>query len=158
MAYQFKEITPTPERFFSLLPPDWREGIAPYWPDYAPTARIFTLEAEDEVRGGGILFSTPAPDILAYGAEAEYWFAQGYLYIGFLWLAEAHRGRQLGSLWLQKLRERFPGQPFWLSIDDYELLPFYERNGFRLVKKVELASGEEWVLMNGVDHRMDKAD
>ena len=158
MACQLTETTSTPERFFALLPSGWREGIAPYWPKYAPTARIFTLESGSETLGGGILFSTPAPDILAYGAEAEYWFAQGYLYIGFLWLAEAHRGRQLGSLWLQKLRERFPGQPFWLSIDDYELLPFYERNGFRLVKKVELASGEEWVLMNGVDHRMDKAD
>ena len=71
------------------------------------------------------------------------------LYIGFLWVAEAHRGKQLGSLWLRKLRERLPGQKFWLSIADYGLLPFYERNGFRLVKEVELETGMEWILRTG---------
>ncbi|MCO6477648.1 MAG: GNAT family N-acetyltransferase [Phaeodactylibacter sp.] len=149
MPYQFKETTSAPERFFSILPPDWREGIAPYWPDYAKSARIFTLETERETLGGGILFSTPAPDILAYGAEAQRWFDAGFLYIGYLWIAEAHRGRQLGSLWLQKLRERFPRQKFWLSIDDYSLRAFYERNGFRLVKAVELETGTEWVMKTG---------
>ena len=149
MACLFKQTTSTPDRFFALLPPAWREGIAPYWPDYAPTARIFTLESDSEPLGGGILFSTPAPDILSYGEEALYWFAQGYLYIGFLWIAEEHRGRQLGSLWLRELRERLPGQKFWLSVDDYGLLPFYERNGFRLVTKIELSTGEEWILKTG---------
>lgn len=149
MACQFKETTRTPERFFSLLPADWREAIAPHWPGYADTARIFTLEKDGELLGGGILFSTPAPDLLAYGEEARRWFDAGYLYIGFLWIAEAHRGRQLGSLWLQKLRERFPGQQFWLSVDDFSLRAFYERNGFRMIKKIELSSGPEWALADG---------
>lgn len=148
MPYHFKETTSVPERFFSILPPDWREAISPYWPDYADTARIFTLETNGEVIGGGILFTTPAPDILSYGAEAEHWFDQGFLYIGFLWIAEEHRGRQLGSWWLQKLRELLPGQPFWLSIDDYGLRAFYERNGYRLVKAVEVETGTEWVLID----------
>ncbi|MCB9286548.1 MAG: GNAT family N-acetyltransferase [Lewinellaceae bacterium] len=149
MPYHFKEITSTPERFFSILPADWRGAIAPYWPEYSGTARIFTLESGDEVVGGGILFSTPAPDILAYGEEARYWFENGFLYIGFLWIAEVHRGKQLGSLWLQQLQDRLPGQSFWLSIDDYSLKGFYERNGYRLVKEVSLETGTEWVMTKG---------
>lgn len=149
MPCQFTESTSAPERFFALLPPDWSGEIVPYWPDYAGTARIFTLESGGEVLGGGILFSTPAPDILAYGEEAQHWFDNGFLYIGFLWIAEAQRGKQLGSFWLQQLKELLPGQPFWLSIDDYSLLPFYERNGFRLAKEVRLATGVEWILETG---------
>lgn len=146
MLYHFKEVTLTPERFFSILPADWREDIAPYWAGYAGTARIFTLETDEEALGGGILFSTPAPDILAYGEEAQYWFDMGFLYIGFLWIAEAQRGKKLGSLWLQKLKELLPGQPFWLAVDDYALWAFYQRNGSRPVKAVELETGTEWVM------------
>ena len=146
MAPQFKDCTARPEYFFSILPPDWRGDIAPVWGDYKDTANIFILESGKQAIGGGIVFSSVSPDTMIYGAEAQHWFDEGYLYIGFLWIAEQHRGKQLGSSWLQQLIRQFPHQKFWLSIDDYQLLPFYERNGFRLMKEVETASGKEWIL------------
>lgn len=145
-APQFKDSTARPEQFFSILPPDWQAAIRPFWPGYEDTARIYTLESEGEVAGGGIVFSAVSPDTMFYRDEAQRWFDEGYLYIGFLWVAEQHRGRQLGSMWLQELFRLFPGQGFWLAIEDYPLLPFYERNGFRLAKEVKGEWGPEWVL------------
>ncbi len=146
-APQFKDSTASPEQFFSILPPDWQDAIRPFWPGYEDTARIYILESDGEVLGGGIAFSAVSPDTMFYRDEAQRWFDEGYLYIGFLWVAEQHRGRQLGSMWLQELFLQFPGQRFWLAIEDYQLLPFYERNGFRLAKAVEGEWGPEWVLV-----------
>lgn len=147
MTPQFLETTAQPQRFFSILPADWRESIVPFWPRYNGTARIFILESDGQTLAGGIVFSSPAPDTLTYREEAIRWFRRGCRYIGFLWVAEAHRGQQLGSLWLRWVRELYPGQCFWLTIDDYKLLPFYERNGFVLEKELAVGGGKEWVLV-----------
>lgn len=147
MEHQFIECTEKPETFFSKLPEDWQEGIVPYWPEYQQTARIYILHAANEVLGGGIVFSSVSPDTqVVYKQEAQSWFDQGYLYIGFLWFAEEHRGKQLGSQWLKHLFARNSRQKFWLAIDDYKLSSFYQRNGFSLVERIELPEGDEWVL------------
>ncbi len=147
MEQRFKETTDKPERFFDILPADWQESIVPYWTDYAHTARIFVMESATEVVGGGIVFSTVSPDCQpAFRKEAQEWFDAGYLYIGFLWISEVHRDKQLGTKWLQQLYNKLPDQNFWLSIDELRLSAFYNRNGFELIKKVELDYYPEWVM------------
>ncbi len=145
-AMLFKETTSDPGQFFELLPADWQAGIVPYWPDYQETARIFILEKNQETVGGGIVFSTVSPDTMAYREEAQTWLDRGYLYIAFLFVPEKFRGQQLGTKWLQSLHRQFPGQPFWLSVEDKGLVYFYEKNGFTLVKQVEGEWGAEWIL------------
>ena len=149
MHSHFKNTTAQPERFFNILPEDWQEGIVPFWPEYQHTARIYTLETPSEVLGGGIVFASVSPDTMLYKKEAQSWFDRGFLYIGFLWITEKHRGKNLGSEWLQELNKLFPNQKLWLSIEEEGLLAFYEKNGFRLVKKINADAGEEWILVKG---------
>lgn len=149
MAPAFKDCTAEPEQFFSILPPDWQEAIRPFWPGYGGSARIYILESPGETLGGGIVFSTVSPDTMFYQEEAQRWFSRGYLYIGFLWVAEQYRGRKLGGGWLEALFLHYPGQRFWLAIEDIQLLHFYERYGFRLVKEVSGEDGVEWILAKG---------
>lgn len=144
---KFKETTTNPAKFFDILPPDWQEGIVPYWTDYQDTARIFILAKNEETLGGGIVFSTVSPDTMAYREEAQRWFDQGNLYIAFLFISEKYRGQQLGSEWLQLLYKRFPKQSFWLSIEEEGLVRFYEKNGFKVVKEVKGEAGPEWILV-----------
>jgi GNAT superfamily N-acetyltransferase len=138
--------TDDPARYFALLPADWQEGIVPHWAAYRGAARVYTLEAGATLLGGGIVFDRMAPDTLAYEETARVWFERGYRYVGFLWIDETQRGRGLGSRWLELLRERFPGQGFWLSVEDEGLVPFYEHNGFRRAGAVRGDDGEEWIL------------
>lgn len=148
MPFSLTESTPDAKRFFSILPTDWQESIVPYWPRYQNTSQIFVLETSEEVVGGGIIFSTVSPDSWAYKEEAQEWLEKGYLYIGFLWISDKHRGQQLGSLWLQEVFKKFRNQPFWLTIDEFQLSDFYIRNGFKLVRKIELPGHDEWILVN----------
>ena len=147
MEHRLVDSTQQPESFFNALPADWQEGIVPYWADYQHTARIFTFQSGTEILGGGIVFSTVSPDTQeVYQQEAQRWFDEGYLYIGFLWFSEQHRGKQLGTKWLEQVFARHPRQKFWLAIDEFRLSSFYIRNGFSLIEKIESAEGEEWVL------------
>lgn len=148
-AVRLEERTDAPEPFFALLPEDWQEGIVPHWDAYRGDAQLFTLEADDELLGGGILFRRISPDTETYGNVARVRFERGYLYLGFIWIAQQHRNRGLASRWLAMLRERFPGQPFWLSVEDPGLIAFYERNGFLLECSVQGEDGEEWILVSG---------
>lgn len=148
MPISVTETTLEAKRFFSILPPDWQESIVPYWTRYQNTSQIFVLETSEEVVGGGIIFSTVSPDSLAYKEEALEWLEKGYLYIGFLWISEKYRGQQLGSFWLQEVLKKFRNQAFWLTIDEFQLLDFYIRNGFKLVRKIELPGHDEWILVN----------
>jgi hypothetical protein len=147
VEHRFEECSHNPQRFFSTLPTDWQEGILPYWEAYQQTARIFILETGTEVLGGGIVFSTPSPDTQpCFLQQARQWFDEGYLYIGYLWICEQHRDKQLGSAWLQSLFGLNPQQKFWLSIEEFRLASFYRRNGFALMQHVNLGETEEWVL------------
>lgn len=147
MEPSFREITEEPERFFSILPADWQEGIMPQWSAYAHSAKIFILETPTEILGGGIVFSSPSPDCQpSYLLEAQEWFDKGYLYVGFVWISERHRDKQFGSKWLQQLFKKMPAQNFWLTIEDVKLSSFYQRNGFELIKEVALDFFPEWVM------------
>lgn len=97
--------------------------------------------------GGGIIFTTNPPDT-AYVAEATELFNAGYMYIGFLWVSEKHRGKKLGLEWIHQIRKYYPNQKFWLAIDEYWLKTFYERAGFSVIKEVWVPEGKEWILID----------
>lgn len=143
---KFVESTQQPGRFFRILPDDWQESIVPLWDQYRQHTRVFTLEAEGKVLGGGLVFSTPSPDTLVYEAEALSWFDKGYLYIGFLWIDASCRGKKLGSRWLSSLFQLFPAQRFWLAVDSFDLAHFYQVNGFHLVREIQAGEATEWIF------------
>ncbi|NJM93933.1 MAG: GNAT family N-acetyltransferase [Cytophagales bacterium] len=147
----FVEVSHQAERFFQLLPSDWAECIAPYWPSYQNNTRVYILESEGRALAGGMVFGSLPPDFTYYEAEARPWFQQGYLYIAYLWVAESSRGQGLGSLWMEELLQLHPAQRYWLVIEDYLLTQFYEPLGFRLVShfnKTKWMSGS-WLADSG---------
>jgi GNAT superfamily N-acetyltransferase len=142
----FQECTDTPDVFFNILPDDWKESIVPFWPDYKDSTRIFILEESGGIVGGGLVFSKVAPDTIYYEEEAQSWFDRGYLYLAYIWVAEKHRGRKLGTVWLQKIHNYFKNQKFWLAIEDYNLVNFYSPNGYVLIKKIKGEENSEWIM------------
>jgi diamine N-acetyltransferase len=144
-----KEVTEEPSLFFNILPHDWKEDIVPVWGEYHRKAHIYTIGQGDETWGGGIVFETTSPDMLYNRAAAESYFERGYLYLGFIWVKESMRGKQLGSHWLQLLFQKLPEQKYWLTIEDHGLAKFYEKNGFRLDQKLDNHGVEEWVMVKG---------
>lgn len=148
MLTSFADISGSPFDFFNILPQDWREGIVPYWSEYKLNTRVFVLKREETVMAGGLVFCSPSPDTLAYGSMAEEWFAKGYLYLGFIWVAENLRGNQLGSHWLTKVQAHYKGQKFWLAIEEEKLQHFYRQNGFQMVAETTAAGYPEWIMVN----------
>ena len=108
MAFQFEKLKSNPNQFFDILPGDWQDEIVPFWDDYINTASIYVIKEDSHVIAGGILFSTCSPDILYFKKEAQTWFKNGFLYIGFLWVAEDKRNNNLGSFWLDELKRQLP--------------------------------------------------
>lgn len=145
--YIFSDLSDSAELFFAMLPADWQAGIVPFWQDYQSSARVYTLRKDHRLAGGGLVFSKPSPDTLTYKNEAQNWFDKGYLYIGFLWIDQQFRNRQLGSYWLQQVFRQNPGQKFWLAIEDESLASFYSKNGFYLKKTIHLADSCEWIML-----------
>src|SRR5690606_13450182 len=92
---------------------------------------------------GGLVFSECPPDMLYAEEEADYWCKNGYLYLGFIYVLEEKRGRNLGSLWLSHLKSKFLKQKYWLTIEDMGLHGFYSKNGFVKVKTLSNAGQDE---------------
>ena len=138
--------TSDPQQFFSLLPEDWRSEISRWWNSFADKASIYLLNDKEGIKAGGIVFSICPPDMYYDKREAQKWFDSGHLYIGFLWVPEEFRGQNFGSIWIQSLKEAFPSQKFWLTIEEENLRFFYVKNGFRLVKTLQNGSQKEWLL------------
>ena len=134
--------------FFDILPDDWRIDIAGIWDSYSKTSSIYLLESKQIIVAGGIVFSTCPPDMLYNKEEAQKWFDEGYLCIGYLWVPEEYRGKNFGSKWLQSLMKKHPSQKFWLTIEEESLTSFYEKNGFQLVKSLQKGNDKEWLLVD----------
>ena len=128
--------TSKPDRFFEMLPVDWRDYIVPFWDDLRKNAQLFVLVENNIVLAGGLVFSKCPPDMMYYEKEANTWFNKGYLYLGYIFVDETQRHRRLGSLWLDKIKEEFPKQGLWLSIEEEGLHKFYVKNGFDRVASV----------------------
>lgn len=145
MNFDFKQLHKDSNSFFEILPKDWQEEIIPFWTHYEDSSKIFIIEENNTVIGGGIIFSTTPPDIIYFKEEAQLWFDDDYLYIGFLWIAEDKRNNNLGSLWLEELKNLNPDQKYWLLIEDERLHGFYQRNGFKLIKTIINDQHSEWL-------------
>lgn len=146
---KFRECTDTPDTFFGILPLDWQDSIVPFWPDYKGSTKIFILEGSGEVLGGGLVFSKVSPDTMYYREEAQRWFDLGYLYLAYIWIAENHRGKKLGSVWMRNIHNHFRNQKFWLAIEDYKLVNFYTPNGYKLIKEIKGDGYQEWIMAKG---------
>ena len=138
---KFYKLTDSPERFFKLLPNDWKDVIVPFWDDYKNSATIYVFEKDSEITAGGIVFTTCPPDLLAYKNELQHWFDSGYSYLGFIFVKEYLRGQHLGSQWLDAIKKQFPNQKFWLLIEDEHLHHFYIKNGFERIQ--DFQNGDE---------------
>lgn len=147
MEIELVELKQSPEGFFQLLPDDWQDALVPFWENYKGAAKIFTLNAKNEILGGGIVFSSVSPDTEIYYFEAQNMLNQGYLYMGFLWINENYRSMGLGSRWLEEVFKKNPGQKYWLSIEDYRLSSFYIKNGFKLLKQLDVNGSTEWIMI-----------
>jgi len=146
LKYRFFESTALPEKFFEILPDDWKEAIVPYWPEYKNTTRIFVLETKGKIIGGGLVFSVVSPDTVFYKQEAQSWFDKGYLYLAYIWIDPQFRGKGLGSEWLKQTHTFYNGRKFWLAIEDYKLVKFYSLNGYSLVKEIQGEDSLEWIM------------
>ena len=131
---KFHKLNTSYDRFFELLPDDWKEVIVPFWNDYKNTSSIYVFEDQLEVIAGGIVFATCPPDLIAHKDELQHWFDKGYLYLGFIFVKQAMRGQNLGSQWLDAIKRQYPKQSFWLLIEDEHLHYFYKKNGFERVQ------------------------
>lgn len=145
MGFTFKHLSKNTNSFFNCLPQDWQDEIVPFWNAYQDTSKIYTLQENDQIIGGGIVFSTPPPDIDYFKEEAQEWFSNGFLYIGFLWIDEDKRNNNLGSFWLDELKRNHPEQNYWLLIEEERLHRFYQRNGFILNKTISHDEHPEWL-------------
>jgi len=146
MSVVFKENTSCAAEFFAILPNDWHDDIASVWDDYKSSAKIYVLEENNNIVGGGIVFSTLSPDLRAVPEIAQKYYQKGMLYLAFIWINETHREKGLGSFWLTQLLKQQPTQGFWLTIEDLKLKGFYENVGFKLGKSYMNEGIEEWVM------------
>ena len=146
MNIEFSNVTDTPEAFFNMLPDDWKVHIVPYWDNYKDSAKIYILKEGHEVVAGGLVLSKSLPDMSDFEHSLQHLFSEGYLYIGFIWVPEHNRNRQLASRWLTLLKNHDPNQKYWLTIEEQPLKYFYEKNGFNLIKESNDADDKEWLF------------
>jgi GNAT superfamily N-acetyltransferase len=134
-----------PNIFFEMLPKEWSKELMPCWLESKSLIEVFGIVKEDQLLGGGLVFTEYTSENDSYPEVAQGYFDQGLLYLGFIWIDENYRGLNLGSFWLNEIQEMFPNKGFWLTIVDRSLGDFYEKNGFILDQRLELESGDEWV-------------
>lgn len=138
-----KNINHCASRFFEILPDEWQESIIPHWEALKNSAQVYVIENDREILVGGIVFSSIIPEMKAYAKEAHHWFSNDYLYIGYLWVPEKERGKNLGSIWLKELRELDKHQKYWLTIEEEGLSKFYLKNNFKHIKTLAVKDSKE---------------
>lgn len=144
MKFTFRLLTKA-KPFLKILPQDWQDEIVPFWNDFKDSSQVYVIEENEHIIGGGIIFSKPPPDLENFKEEAQQWFNNGFLYIGFLWIDEDKRNQNLGSFWLEELKRKHPEQNYWLLIEEERLHRFYQKNGFLLNKTVEHPKNPDWL-------------
>lgn len=143
----FRELTDDPQAFFEMLPQDWQDEIVPFWDDYKAESKIYILEKHLAIIGGGIVFYKSPPHFEYFESEASSFFNKGYLYLGFIWITEDQRNKNLGSVWLQQLKTQNPNQKYFLLTEEDYLQHFYEKNDFYRIKQVQNQEHQEWLYL-----------
>ncbi|KGK29331.1 GNAT family N-acetyltransferase [Cellulophaga baltica 4] len=146
MALDFFKYVGPPGAFIDMLPLDWQDALKVVWSKLSGTSEIVVLKEEGAILAGGIIFKEMTADMQLFKEVAEELLASNSYYIGYLWVIEARRGENLGSLWLQKIRQEYPSNSFWLTIEEEGLKQFYEKNGFHLFLEKESNGEKEWLL------------
>lgn len=146
MKVAFREHLGDALAFISILPNDWAAGLLEIWEEYAPKSTIYVLVQGERIVAGGIVVNGVPDDMYHFLEEARFWADKGYSYIGYLWVVEDQRNKNLGSRWLDELKNRHPKAKFWLSIEDESLKAFYSKNHFRLANTLNNGTELEWVL------------
>lgn len=141
------DLSDEPEVFFDLLPTDWLDALHANWSDFKPSTYVFGIKKGQQVIGGGLVFSEHSNETDNYPQVSKYYFSAGFLYIGYLWVAEDFRGQNIGDFWLNSVFNMFPQNPFWLSIEDAGLAKFYLRNGFTLEREMIFPGGKDWIYV-----------
>ncbi|HUH47650.1 MAG TPA: GNAT family N-acetyltransferase [Arenibacter sp.] len=144
----FEVLNDRSQFFFKILPPDWREAIEPIWQDYREEADIYVFREGEEVVAGGIVFKATPPNRTDFEIEkGENYIRNGFHYIGFLFVAPDRRNEALGTRWLRALKNRFPEQSYWLTIEEEGLKQFYTKNGFECVASSTDRDLPEWLFV-----------
>lgn len=133
---KLKNFTTKAHTFFNLLPIEWQDIIVPYWDEIKATTQVYVFVDNRVVVTGGLVFSKCPPDLMYYEREAKKLFKKEYMYLGFIYVMNSHRGRNLGSLWLTKIKELYPKQGLWLAVEDQGLHRFYDKNGFKQIDTI----------------------
>lgn len=146
MMVTFEKLTAA-EAFFEILPLDWQDIIVPLWPFYRDTSEIYVLKFENLVIGGGIVFSKTPPNATDLELSYNNLFVLNYHYLGFIFITPLYRNKNLASYWLSELKKRYSDRKFWLTIEDYGLKSFYEKNGFKQLDNPNFELAEEWIFV-----------
>lgn len=147
-SYTFSKITSQPEQFFKLLPEDWQNEIVPFWKSYTNDASIYGLYDGPLLIGGGIVFYTSPPHFEYFEREAKVLFSKDYHYLGFIWINENYRNKNLGTFWLNKLKSLEPHQDLFLLTEEEHLHHFYTKNGFFRIKEISNKGNLEWLYVS----------
>ena len=106
------------DSFFKILPEDWKDVIESVWDDYKKNANIYVFKNALDITAGGIVFRTAPPNMTDFEiGEWQKYVAANFHYIGFLFVDPKYRGKSLGSEWLTALKDQFPDQSYWLTIE-----------------------------------------
>ena len=133
--------------FFKILPNEWQDIIVPVWGNYKMDANIYVFKNNSEIMVGGIVFNGSPPNRTDFEIEEGQKYVElGFKYIGFLFVDSKYRSKSLGSKWLSALKEQFPDQSYWLTIEEEGLKSFYEKNGFKCVSESKDTNNQEWMF------------
>lgn len=145
---EFEVLKDNSQFFFKILPHDWREAIEPIWEGYRKEANIYVLRDGQEIVAGGIVFNGTPPNRTDFEIEiGENYIEKGYPYIAFLYVVSHRRNEALGSRWIQALKNQFPDQAYWLTIEEEGLKQFYTKNGFECVAASKDGDLPEWLFV-----------
>lgn len=134
--------------YFSILSKEWQELIIPVWKKHKTTSKIVGLYINNQLIGGGILFSKMPPYATNFEKSNAILFEKGYLYIGYIWISEKYRNKGYASAFLTLLKKENPHQKFWLTIEEGNLRYFYEQNGFTMhAESDHITTTKEWILI-----------
>ena len=150
------DISDQPQLFLDLLPQDWKSELESNWHEFAPVVKVIGIRLNDQIIGGGLVFSAYTKETDSYPDVARHYFDCNHFYIGYLWVAPEFRKQNHGDYWLNKVFCMFTDRPFWLSIEDPGLAKFYLRNEFILEREMIFHGKTDWIYVRKQGYAFDK--